>query len=169
MTSSDARLPGFTYLAIMGLLTSIGALATDIMLPALGVLGQDLGVGDINQTLVVMVFFLGMALGQLVVGPLSDAYGRKRVIIWGYALFIAGCGLSMLAGDWWLMVAARFLRVSAPRTACCSSPSSATNTRDAPWRGSCRSSWQSSSWPRSSPLMGQGLIYLGGWRATLPG
>ena len=96
MTSSDARLPGFTYLAIMGLLTSIGALATDIMLPALGVLGQDLGVGDINHTtlvVIVMVFFLGMALGQLVVGPLSDAYGRKRVIIWGYALFIAGCGL----------------------------------------------------------------------------
>ena len=34
MTSSDARLPGFTYLAIIGLLISIGALATDIMLPA---------------------------------------------------------------------------------------------------------------------------------------
>ena len=100
MTSSDARLPGFTYLAIMGLLTSVGALATDIMLPALGMMGRDLGIGDINHTtLVVMVFFLGMALGQLVVGPLSDAYGCKSVIIWGYALFIAGCGLSMLAGD----------------------------------------------------------------------
>ena len=82
MTSWDARLPGFTYLAIMGLLTSIGALATDIMLPALGVPGQDLGVDEINHTtLVVMVFFLGMALGQLVMGPLSDAYGRKSVII----------------------------------------------------------------------------------------
>ena len=82
MKSSDAQLPGFTYLAIMGLLTSIGALATDIMLPALGVLGRDLGVGDINLTTqVVMVFFLGMAIGQLVVGPLCDAYGRKRVII----------------------------------------------------------------------------------------
>ena len=82
MTSSDARLPGFTYLAIMGLLTSIGALATDIMLLALGVLGQDLGVGDINQTtLVVMVFFLGIALSQLIVGPWSDAYGHKRMII----------------------------------------------------------------------------------------
>ena len=54
MTSSDARLPGFTYLAIMGLLTSIGALATDIMLPALGVLGRDLGVGDINHTTLVV-------------------------------------------------------------------------------------------------------------------
>ncbi len=51
MTSSDARLPGFTYLAIMGLLTSIGALATDIMLPALGVLGQDLGGGDLRRYL----------------------------------------------------------------------------------------------------------------------
>ena len=51
MTSSDARLLGFTYLAIMGLLTSIGALATDIMLPALSVLGQDLGVGDITADL----------------------------------------------------------------------------------------------------------------------
>ena len=82
MTSSDDRLSGFTYLAIMGLLTSIGALATDIMLPALGVLGQDLGVGDINHTtLVVLVLFLGRALGQLGVGRLSDAYGCKSVII----------------------------------------------------------------------------------------
>ena len=75
MTSSDARLQSFTYLAIiMGLVTSISALATDMMLLALGVLGQDLGVGDINHTmLVVMVFFLSIALGLLVVGPLSDA------------------------------------------------------------------------------------------------
>ena len=172
MTSSDARLPGFTYLAIMGLLTSIGALATDIMLPALGVLGQDLGVGDINQTtLVVMVFFLGMALGQLVVGPLSDAYGRKRVIIWGYALFIAGCGLSMLAGDWWLMVAARFLQglgAAGPRVV------SVAIVRDE-YKGRAMARIMSIIMaifilaPIIAPLMGQGLIYLGGWRATFAG
>ena len=172
MTSSDARLPGFTYLAIMGLLTLIGALATEIMLPTLGVLGQDLVVADINHTtLVVMVFFIGMALGQLVVGPLSDAYGRKRVIIWGYALFIAGCGLSMLASDWWLMVAARFLQglgAAGPRVV------SVAIVRDE-YKGRAMARIMSIIMaililaPIIAPLMGQGLIYLGGWCATFAG
>ena len=62
----------------MGLLTSMGALATHIMLPALGVMGRDLGVADINHTTpVVLILYLGTAIGQLVVGPLSDAFGRK--------------------------------------------------------------------------------------------
>ena len=119
MKSSGAGLPGVTYLAIMALLTSIGALATDIMLPALGVIGRDLGVGNINHTtLIVTAFFLGMAIGQLVVGPLADAFGRKPVVIWGYALFIIGCVLSMFADSWPLMVAARVFQgiaASAPR------------------------------------------------------
>ena len=44
MTSSETAGPGVVFLVVMGLLTSIGALATDIMLPALGVMGRDLGV-----------------------------------------------------------------------------------------------------------------------------
>ena len=81
MTSTAASRPGVSYLAIMALLTSIGALTTDIMLPALGVIGRDLDVGNINDTtLIVTAFFLGMAIGQLVVGPLADSYGRKRVV-----------------------------------------------------------------------------------------
>ena len=167
MTSSDARLPGFTYLAIMGLLTSIGALATDIMLPALGVLGQELGVGDVNQTtLVVMVFFLGMALGQLVVGPLSDAYGRKRVIIWGYALFVAGCVLSMLAGNWWLMVAARFQGLGAARrVVSVAIVRDEHGTRHGADHVDIR---RSSSSPRSCAADGTGADLSGGWR-HLPG
>ena len=110
-----------------------------------------------------MVFFLGMALGQLVVGPLSDAYGRKRVIIWGYALFIAGCGLSMLAGDWWLMVAARFLQglgAAGPRVV------SVAIVRDE-YKGRAMARIMSIIMaifilaPIIAPLMGQGLIYLG--------
>ncbi len=119
MNSSDAAWPGVTYLAIMALLTSIGALATDIMLPALGVIGRDLGVGHINHTtLVVSAFFLGMAIGQLAVGPLADAYGRKPVVMAGYALFILGCVMSMFADSWALMVAARVFQgiaAAAPR------------------------------------------------------
>ena len=156
----------------MGLLTSIGALTTDIMLLALDVLGQDLGVGDIDQTtLVVMVVFLGMALGQLVVGPLSDAYGRKSVIIWGYALFIVGCGRSMLASDWWLMLAARFLQglgAAGPRVV------SVAIVRDE-YKERAMASIMLIIMaifiltPIIATLMGQGLIYLGGWHATFAG
>ena len=108
-TSNGTSLPSGTYLAIIGLLTSIDALSTDIMLPALAVLGGELGVGNINHTtLVVTVFFLGMALGQLVMGPLSDAYGRKPIVLWGYSLFIAGCVLSFIAESWSVKIIARW-------------------------------------------------------------
>ena len=117
-TSNGTSLPSGTYLAIIGLLTSIGALSTDIMLPALAVLGGELGVGNINHTTLVVTVFLGMALGQLVMGPLSDAYGRKPIVLWGYSLFIAGCVLSFIAESWSVKIIARLLQglgAAAPR------------------------------------------------------
>ena len=172
MNSSGASQPGVTYLAIMALLTSIGALATDIMLPALGVMGRDLGVGNINHTtLVVTAFFLGMAIGQLIVGPLADAYGRKPVVIGGYVLFILGCVLSMFADSWALMVAARVFQgiaASAPRVI------AVAIVRDE-YKGRMMARIMSIIMavfilaPILAPLMGQGLIYLGGWRATFAG
>ena len=172
MNSSGVSQPGVTYLAIMALLTSIGALATDIMLPALGVIGRDLSVGNVNHTtLVVTAFFLGMAIGQLVVGPLADAYGRKPVVIWGYALFIIGCAMSMSADSWPLMVAARVfqgLAASAPRVI------AVAIVRDE-YKGRMMARIMSIIMavfilaPILAPLMGQGLIYIGGWRATFAG
>lgn len=172
MRLSASGLPGVTYLAIMALLTSIGALATDIMLPALGIIGRDLGVGNINHTtLIITAFFLGMAVGQLVVGPLADAYGRKPVVIWGYALFVVGCVLSIFADSWPLMVAARVFQgiaASAPRVI------AVAIVRDE-YKGRVMARIMSIIMavfilaPILAPLMGQGLIYIGGWRATFAG
>ena len=172
MTSSDKAGPGVVFLFVMGLLTSIGALATDIMLPALGVMGRDLAVADINHTtLVVSVFFFGTAIGQLVVGPLSDAFGRKPVVIWGYGLFTAGCLLSLTAESWSLMVTARFLQglgAAAPRVV------SVAIVRDR-YKGRAMARIMSIIMaifilaPIIAPLMGQGLIFIGGWQATFVG
>ena len=169
MTSSTLSRPGASYLAIMALLTSIGALTTDIMLPALGVIGRDLDVGNINNTtLIVTAFFLGMAIGQLVVGPLADTYGRKPVVMWGYALFILGCLLSMVAESWTLMVVARVcqgLAAAAPRVI------AVAIVRDE-YKGRVMARIMSIIMavfiltPIMAPLLGQGLIYIGGWRAT---
>lgn len=171
-TLNGTSLPSRTYLAVMGLLTSIGALSTDIMLPALAVIGDELDVGNINHTtLVVTFFFLGMALGQLVVGPLSDAYGRKPVVLWGYALFILGCVLSFVAEDWSMMIIARLLQglgAAAPRVI------AVAIVRDE-YKGRAMARIMSIIMaifilaPILAPLMGQGLIFLGGWRATFAG
>ena len=172
MTSSTASQPGISFLAIMALLTSIAALTTDIMLPGLAVIGRDLGVDNINHTtLIITAFFFGMAFGQLAVGPLADSYGRKPVVLGGYVLFILGCLLSMVCESWTLMVFARVLQgiaAAAPRVL------ALAIVRDQ-YKGRMMARIMSIIMavfvltPIMAPLFGQGLIYLGGWRATFAG
>jgi DHA1 family bicyclomycin/chloramphenicol resistance-like MFS transporter len=112
--------PSFAeFVIIISLMMSITALSIDAMLPALPQIGNDLGVQEANdRQLVVSVLFLGMALGQLFFGPLSDKTGRKPVIYTGFAMYIAGALLSAVALDFKMMLAGRLLQgvgVSAPR------------------------------------------------------
>jgi len=66
----------------------------------------------------VTAMFLGFAIGQIVAGPLSDCYGRKPVIYWGYVIFIIGCLVSMTAENLDIMLIGRVLQglgAAAPR------------------------------------------------------
>jgi DHA1 family bicyclomycin/chloramphenicol resistance-like MFS transporter len=115
--SAPLKIPEFvSMLALMG---SIVALSIDAMLPALAAIGGDLGLDNPNDAqLVVSVMFLGLAVGQVFAGPLSDSFGRKPVIYVGYLIFVFGCVLSMLAESFAIMLAGRFLQglgASAPR------------------------------------------------------
>lgn len=107
------------FIALLGLMISIVALAIDIMLPALAIIGTDLGAHHINDTqLIVTVMFAGFTLGQFFVGPLSDAYGRKPVIYVGYLIFFVGCFISIFAQDMTTMCIGRFMQgvgAAAPR------------------------------------------------------
>ncbi len=104
----------------MATMTSLVALSIDAMLPALGVLGQDLGVQSANHTQwVVTALLIGMAVGQVIYGPVSDSTGRKPPVYVGLGLFAAGCLLSILARDFETMLAGRFLQglgVAGPRS-----------------------------------------------------
>lgn len=117
-SSSDAIT--VEVIARLALMISLVALSIDAMLPALGQIGEDLGatrVGD--RQLIVTTLLLGLGLGQLLYGPLSDSVGRKPAIYAGLVLFMAGCGLSILATDFRWMLAGRFLQglgVAGPRT-----------------------------------------------------
>jgi DHA1 family bicyclomycin/chloramphenicol resistance-like MFS transporter len=104
----------------MATLTAAAALSIDMILPALPAIGASLGVVRANDNqLIVSLLFLGFGLGQLFYGPLSDAIGRKPAAFLGLALFSVGCLIALVARNFPLILAARFLQgigVAGPRT-----------------------------------------------------
>jgi len=114
--NSNASLREFSLL--MALLMSVISISIDALLPALGDIGRDFQLTNPNQTqYVITALFLGMALGQLICGPLSDALGRKRVVYYGIALYLVGSLLGLVAADFQALMVGRFIQgvgVAAP-------------------------------------------------------
>lgn len=99
------------FTLLMALLMSIVAISIDALLPALGVLGRELGVTHPNQVqLVIGCIFAGMAIGQLVAGPLSDALGRKPVLYGGILLYLSGSLFCYLSDSFHLLLAGRLIQ-----------------------------------------------------------
>ncbi len=111
MNARKKNLPLGEFIALLALMTSIIALSTDMMLPALEIIGKDLNVANANDPqLIISSLFLGLAIGNILAGPLSDSYGRKPVIYFGYLVFVLGCVLSLIATDLTLMLVGRVLQ-----------------------------------------------------------
>ncbi|MBT3628601.1 MAG: multidrug effflux MFS transporter [Rhodospirillaceae bacterium] len=113
MTNTRARpaLRGPEFIALAAFMMSVFALSVDVMIPALALIGNDLGLNSANETqYIVTALVLGMAIGQLFYGPLSDSVGRKPAIYAGLAVFIAGSIVCLVATDFPTMLAGRFLQ-----------------------------------------------------------
>jgi DHA1 family bicyclomycin/chloramphenicol resistance-like MFS transporter len=95
----------------MAVLMSLMALAIDAMLPALDLIGLSLGVNNPNDNqLIISTLFLGMALGLMLYGPISDSYGRKITIYLGVGIFLIGDLISLLSEDFTFMIIGRLLQ-----------------------------------------------------------
>lgn len=101
--------PGLMVLLIV-MLAPIGQMAIDIYVTALPVMRQAFGVGQQAIQLSVTAYLVSMAVGQLVYGPLADAYGRKRALLGGLALYMVGSLLILQTHDFSLFLAARILQ-----------------------------------------------------------
>ncbi|MFT5259546.1 MAG: DHA1 family bicyclomycin/chloramphenicol resistance-like MFS transporter [Saprospiraceae bacterium] len=119
---TPSAMPFAEFIALMALLTSIVALAIDTILPGLYEISSSLGAQEQNQRQqLISVLFLGMAISQIVYGPISDAVGRKKPIYVGLALFIIGSVISALAQDFSTMLFGRFLQgvgAAGPKIVC---------------------------------------------------
>ncbi len=152
----------------MAFMTSFVALSIDAMLPALAVIGDDLGAQQENdRQLVLGVLFLGMAFGQFICGPISDSAGRKPVVLVGVSVFAVGCLVSAFAESFPVMLIGRFLQgvgAAAPRNV------TVAMIRDC-YQGNAMAQIMSLIMavfifvPMVAPALGQGILWLADWRA----
>jgi DHA1 family bicyclomycin/chloramphenicol resistance-like MFS transporter len=156
------------FVALMASMIALAAISTDAMLPALPEIGRELGAAQANDSqLILSLLFLGMAIGQIFYGPVSDSIGRKPAIYAGLAIFMAGCLLSMIATTFPMMLAARMLQglgIAGPRSL------ATAVVRD---RFSGRMMARVMSFimtifilvPIVAPAIGQGILLFAGWRS----
>ena len=104
--------PGFSeFVAIVALMMAVIAISIDNLLPAFPAIGARFSVADPNRLqLLVYVFMLGFGPGQIVYGPISDALGRRPVLLASLGVYVAGCGLAMVAPSFEWLLAARVIQ-----------------------------------------------------------
>ncbi|BDH56873.1 multidrug effflux MFS transporter [Tsukamurella sp. PLM1] len=95
---------------ILGALSAFGPITTDLYLPALPAAAANLGASQPAIQATLTACLIGLALGQVFVGPLSDSIGRRRPMIAGMALFILSSLLCAVAPSVYLLDAARLLQ-----------------------------------------------------------
>lgn len=108
------------FIALMASLMSVVALAIDALLPALDIIGFAIGtqIPADNQLLITMIF-LGLGIGPMLFGPISDSLGRKPMVYVGFVIFIISSIICVYAQSLEVMIAGRILQgigLSAPRT-----------------------------------------------------
>lgn len=143
-------------------------LSTDLYLASLPSLATVFGVPASTVQLTLSVFVIGFGGAQLIIGPLSDRYGRRPVLMWGLALYVAASLLCASAQTIEVLVAARFMQA----LGCCSAIIIARAiVRDAyAPADSARVIARASSWlslaPLTGPILGSYLQVAFGWRAA---
>ena len=113
----NLSLPEFA--ALTAAMISMVALSIDIMLPVIEEIAVEMGERGANAAqLIIISLFVGLAIGQLLYGPVSDTVGRKPAIGVGFGIFIVGTIICILAKDFDGMLFGRFLQglgAAAPR------------------------------------------------------
>ena len=113
------RISTAEFVAIMAMLVATVAISIDGMLPALSIIADELTPLRPNNAQMILSFFVaGMAAGTLIVGPLSDSFGRKPIIYYGASLYIFTSAVCVLSPSLEVILISRFLQgvgASAPR------------------------------------------------------
>lgn len=164
-------LPQFAHapiLLLISVMLMMQPLSTDLYLASLPSLASGFNVPVSTVQLTLTLFVIGFGGAQLIVGPLSDRFGRRPVLLVGLVLYIAASALCALSQSIDLLIAARFLQA----LGCCTAVIIARAiVRDAyALEDSARVIARASTWislaPIFGPILGSYLQVSFGWRAA---
>lgn len=99
-----------SWIMLLALLTALGPLSIDMYLPALPQMASDFGTTTQQVANTLPAYFFGLAVGQLVYGPISDRIGRKKPLYFGLILYSLASLLCVLAESEWSLILARVLQ-----------------------------------------------------------
>ncbi len=155
------------FIVLISGIMMIVAFAIDSMLPALPAIGHGLGVGEATRwPLVISSFLLGFAVGQLFVGTLSDAYGRRGLMLWSLFGFAVSSLAAALAPSFDHLLIARIVQgvfAAGARVIVTSTVRDRFEGRDMAQVMSL-SSMIFMAAPILAPAMGQAILMVGPWR-----
>ncbi|MCE7990620.1 MAG: multidrug effflux MFS transporter [Roseivirga sp.] len=155
------------FVALMATMMALVALSIDTLLPALDEIANDLPLKRTNDTqLIISIFFLGLALGQLFFGTLSDFVGRKPAVAIGISIFIAGCFISFFSKGLEFILIGRLFQgigLAAPRII---SVALVRDQYEGPHMARIMSFVMSIFIivPAIAPALGEGILYFMHWR-----
>lgn len=102
--------PSIRFVGLMGAMTALGALSIDMYLPSLPAVAADLGTTTGAVQFTISGVLIGAAIGQLLVGPISDRFGRRAPALAGIALHVVTSLLCMVAPTIGALIALRMLQ-----------------------------------------------------------
>jgi DHA1 family bicyclomycin/chloramphenicol resistance-like MFS transporter len=154
-----------------GLLLALNAFSCDITLPAFWSMEKSLGAPIEHVQAVIPVFLFCSAIGQLVFGPASDAYGRKPVILAGVALYITGALIAAAADTLTVALYGRALQGFGSACGAVIARALLRDVHSGPElaRTMAFASSVIALGPIVAPLVGYGLVVIGEWRGVFIG
>ena len=153
--------------AVICAFAATGILSTNIFLPSLPVIAADLRVSSAAVTSTITVFLAIFAVGQLIVGPLSDRLGRQTPILIGLCIFMLGTMWCAFAGDLLDLLIGRSIQAAGACTMAVLSRAIARDLFDGQALAKVMASITiaTAAAPGFSPLVGSALDHLFGWRS----
>lgn len=108
--TAAARRTGLLVTLVLGGLTALPPLSMDMYLPALPAVTDSLHAPASTVQLTLTACLTGMALGQVVVGPMSDRWGRRRPLLLGMAVYVLATAICVFAPSAGLLIAFRLIQ-----------------------------------------------------------